>query len=175
LFGTGRNSGVGLGREKGEASSSPDGAGFRRPLRDNMMEASEVCQNFQNLWFEIKQNARRMQEARDSAVGRWLSQVVWIAQAGSGCDITTSGLQGRTDDRNATAGRKSFAFQITPQLDKQLREGQICLRVPRWGDGEEPQVGPTQRPKLLGNPQLQKSVTTLFGQADTLLHVSFVP
>jgi hypothetical protein len=32
-----------------------------------------------------------------------------------------------------------------------------------------------QRSKLLGNLQLQKSVTTLFGQADTLLHVSFVP
>lgn len=97
------------------------------------MEASEVCQNFQNLWFKIKQNARRMQEARDSAVGRWFSQVVWMAQAGGGRDITTSGLQGRTDDRNATAGGNSFAFQVTPQLDKQLGEGQICLRVPRWG------------------------------------------
>jgi hypothetical protein len=99
-----------------------------------------------------------------------------MAQAGSDRDITTSGLQGRTDDRNATAGGNSFAFQVTPQLDKQLGEGQICLRVPRWGDGEEPQAADlAQRSKLLGNLQLQKSVTTLFGQADTLLRVSFVP
>lgn len=99
--------------------------------------------------------------------------MVWRAQAGSGRDITTSGLQGRTDDRNATAGGNSFAFQVTPQLDKQLGEGQICLRVPRRGDGERTPLA--QRSKLLGNLQLQKSVTTLFGQADTLLRVSFVP
>jgi hypothetical protein len=98
-----------------------------------------------------------------------------MAQAGSGRDITTSGLQGRTDDRNATAGGNSFAFQVTPQLDKQLGEGQICLRVPRRGDGERNLGWHNQRSKLLGNLQLQKSVTTLFGQADTLLRVSFVP